>query len=293
MEIKKRGIKMKSIAISGASGFVGNHLSNFFKQEGYQVSVISRHDLQNTKLLIEKIEGVDALINLAGANILQRWSKAYKKVLYSSRIETTKALVDALSKAVTPPKVFISTSAVGIYKNDGIYDEKSNELADNFLANLCKDWEAEAQKANILGVRTVICRFGIIMGSDGGALQKMLLPFKLGLGGVIGTGEQAVCFIHIEDLKRFYLHAITKESVTGIHNMTTDFPTTNRGLTKALGNALKRPTLLPLPSFILKLMYGEGATVLTQGQTALPTRVIESGFKFKFEKIDEVLEDLV
>ena len=257
---------MKTIVISGASGFVGTHLTQLFKKEGYAVIALRRSDLKNSEALTEKLEGVEALINLAGANIIQRWSEAYKKVLYSSRIETTKALVEAMAKTKNPPKIFISTSAIGIYKNDNIYDEYTKELEKNFLAQLCIDWEAQALQAQSLGVRTLICRFGIIIGSDGGALQKMLLPFKMGVGGIIGDGKQAFSFMHIEDLKRFYLHAINNPELEGIYNMTTAKPTTNHGLTKALGKTLKRPTILPLPALVLQLLFGEGSTVLTDGQ---------------------------
>lgn len=284
---------MKTIAISGASGFVGTHLTQLFKKEGYEVIALRRSDLKNSEALTEKLEGVEALINLAGANIIQRWSEAYKKVLYRSRIDTTKALVEAMKNTKNPPKIFISTSAIGIYKNDNIYDEYAKELEKNFLAQLCINWEDEALKAKALGVRTLICRFGIIMGADGGALQKMLLPFKMGIGGIIGDGKQAFSFMHIEDLKRFYLYAINNPELEGIYNMTTAKPTTNHGLTKALGKTLKRPTILPLPAFVLQLLFGEGSTVLTDGQRVIPKRVLESGFEFKFVTIEEVLEDLL
>ena len=284
---------MKTIAISGASGFVGTHLSTMFKKKGYTVIPLGRKDLKDIDLLSQRLEGIDALLNLAGANIVQRWSEAYKKVLYKSRIDTPKALIEAMKKNTKPPKTFISTSAIGIYKNDKVYDEYSLELEDNFLANLCKDWEAEAHRAEVLGIRTIITRFGIVMGSDGGALQKMLLPFKMGMGGVIGTGKQAFSSIHIEDLERFYLYAVEHHDLQGIYNMTTPQSSTNYGLTKALGVALHRPTILPLPSFVLKLIFGEGSTVLTDGQSALPKRVLESGFSFKFQNVEEIINDLV
>lgn len=284
---------MKTIVIAGASGFVGTHLTQLFKKEGYEVMALRRKDLKDIEQLSNQLEGIEALINLAGANIIQRWSESYKKVLYSSRIDTTKALVNAMKQTKNPPKTFISTSAVGIYKNDKVYDEDSKELENNFLAKLCIDWESEALKAKTLGVRTLICRFGIIMGSDGGALQKMLLPFKMGVGGIIGDGKQAFSFIHIKDLERFYLHAINNSKLNGIYNMTTPQPTTNYGLTKALGKTLHRPTILPLPTFVLGLIFGEGSTVLTDGQSVLPKRVLESGFTFEFETIDEVVEALL
>ncbi|MBU1669174.1 TIGR01777 family oxidoreductase [bacterium] len=284
---------MQKIAITGASGFVGTELGHLLKKHHYEVIQIKRSDLQDVRLLSLKLTGVEAVINLAGANIIQRWSDSYKKVLYRSRIDTTKMLVEAISLMKQHPKTLISTSAIGIYKNNKHYDEYSNDHEENFLAKLCLDWESEAQKAKELGVRTLIFRYGIILSQNGGALQKMLLPFKLGVGGIIGDGKQAFSFIHIEDLKRFYLHALEQTELQGIYNMTTEEPTTNYGLTKALGQTLKRPTILPLPAFVLQLLFGEGSTVLTDGQSVVPKRVLESGFKFKFATIEEVLEDLL
>ncbi|CAA6799688.1 MAG: Cell division inhibitor [uncultured Sulfurovum sp.] len=284
---------MKTIAITGASGFVGQYITKVFTEQGYVVVPILRADIHDLNKLQTKLEQSDVLINLAGANIIGRWSASYKKVLYDSRIETTNALVKGMKLIDNPPKLFISTSAVGIYKNDKLYDEYSTNYADNFLGNLVDDWEDEANKVKELGVRVAILRFGIVLGKEGGALQKMLTPFKLGVGGIIGDGKQAFSFIHIDDLARFYLHLIDNQALEGVYNMTTTKPTTNYGLTKALGKVLKRPTFLPLPTFVLQLIYGEGATVLTDGQSVIPKRVLESGFKFKFEEIDEVLEDLL
>lgn len=284
---------MKTIAISGASGFVGKHLTQFFEAEGFSVTPILRSELKDPTRLQAKLEGVDVLINLSGANIISHWTESYKKLLYSSRIETTRALVEAMKKIENPPKLFVSTSAIGIYKNDALYDENTTKYADNFLGKLGIDWEAEANQAKALGARVALFRFGIILGKDGGALQKMLLPFKMGVGGTIGDGRQAFSFIHIHDLARFYLHLMENQELEGVYNMTTPKPTTNHGLTKALGEVLHRPTILPLPSFVLQCIFGEGSTVLTDGQSVLPKRVLESGFSFRFESIDEVLEDLL
>lgn len=284
---------MKTIAITGASGFVGKYLTKYFVEEGYVVLPILRSELTNQSKLQTKLEESDVLINLAGANIIGRWSASYKKVLYNSRIETTRALVEAMKQIENRPQLFVSTSAVGIYKSDKVYDEYSRDYADTFLGNLVDDWEEEANRAKELGMRVAILRFGIVLGKEGGALEKMLTPFKLGFGGIIGDGKQAFSFIHIEDLARFYLYLIENEALEGVYNMTTAKPTTNRGLTKALGKVLKRPTCLPLPTFLLELIYGEGATVLTEGQTVVPQRVLESGFEYKFEGIDEVLEAII
>ncbi|BFU77084.1 TIGR01777 family oxidoreductase [Arcobacter sp. 15-2] len=283
---------MKKMIIVGASGFVGSQLTNTFTTKGYEVIATSRDDLHNISQLISKIDGADVVINLAGANIINRWSESYKKLLYSSRIDTTKALVKAFSLAKIKPKTFISTSAVGIYKNDDTYNEDTQNYANDFLGQLCQDWETEALKAKELGMRVSIFRFGIVLG-DGGALAKMLTPFKLGIGGTIGDGSQSFSFIHIDDLINAYIFVIENELENGIFNLTAPQPTTNYGLTKALGKILNRPTILPIPQFVLNLLLSEGAKVLTDGQKAIPTHLINSGFTFKYENIEETIKDLV
>jgi len=284
---------MKKITISGASGFVGTELINYFESKSYQVVAIKRADLSDEERLIEILDGSEVVINLSGANIIHRWSESYKKLLYSSRIDSTKALIEAMESCNNRPKLFISTSAVGIYKNDKIYDELTTELNDDFLANLCKEWEAEALKADDLSIRTAIFRFGIVLGSEGGALAKMLTPFRLGVGGTIGDGSQAFSFIHIDDLLSAYEYMIKSDSLDGIFNLTSPNPTTNYALTKALGKSLKRPTILPLPEFVVNLIFGEGAKVLTDGQSALPKRLLDSGFEFRYESIEETINSLL
>jgi hypothetical protein len=283
---------MKTIVIVGASGFVGSSLRKRFTDAKYNVVATKREDLNDVKKLTSILNNTWVVINLAGASIINRWSKSYKKLLYNSRIDTTKALVNAMSNCEIKPKTLISTSAVGIYKNDTLYDETTQNLSNDFLASLCKDWEKEALKAKDLGVRVSIFRFGIIMG-DGGALAKMITPFKLGLGGTIGDGTQAFSFIHIKDLIKAYEFVINDESLEGIFNLTSPVPTTNYGLTKALGNNLHRPTFLPIPQFVLNLILSEGAKVLTDGQSVVPNHLLESGFEFEFKTIDETIKDLV
>jgi hypothetical protein len=283
---------MAKIAITGASGFVGTNLKELFHQNGHDVIAIKREDLKDIEILSNLLDGCEVVINLAGANIISRWSDEYKNILYSSRIDTTKHLYQAIEKTKHKPKIFISTSAVGIYDNKAIYDEENFKYGDDFLANLCKDWEAEALKVEALGVRTVVFRFGIVLG-DGGALSKMLLPFKLGFGGTIGDGKQPFSFIHIEDLKNAFAFVIDNDDAQGIYNMTAPTPTTNYGLTKALGNSLHRPTILPVPTFVLDLIFSEGAKVLTDGQSAVPKRLLDAGFEFKFHTIEHTIDNLI
>ncbi|MCT7600528.1 TIGR01777 family oxidoreductase [Aliarcobacter butzleri] len=281
---------MKTIAISGANGFVGTSLTNFFSSFGYNIVPLSRDILNNKSKLEEVLNSADIVINLAGANIINRWSESYKKLLYSSRIDTTSKIVNAISSISNKPKLLISTSAVGIYDNKSIYDENGS-FSNDFLSNLCQDWEKEALKAKNETTKVAIFRFGIILGKDGGALQKMITPFKFGLGGTIGSGKQAFSFIHINDLLNAYKFVIEND-YDGVFNLTAPTPTTNKGLTLALGKTLKRPTILPVPEFVLKLIFSEGARVLTDGQSAIPKKLLDLGFEFKFKTIEETIENL-
>jgi len=281
---------MKTIAITGASGFVGTNLNKFFSSLGYKILAISREILNDQNKLEEVINSSDIIINLAGANIINRWSESYKKLLYSSRIDTTSKIVNAIKNSTNKPDLLISTSAVGIYDNKQTYNEDGNKNTD-FLANLCKDWENEANKAKEFGVKVSIFRFGIVLGKHGGALQKMIAPFKMGVGGVIGSGKQAFSFIHIYDLLNAFRFVID-DLHEDIFNLTAPVPTTNKGLTLALGKTLKRPTILPLPEFVLNIIFSEGAKVLTDGQSVIPQKLEDLGFEFKFKTIEETIEDL-
>lgn len=281
---------MKTISITGASGFVGTSINKYFSNLGYKVLTISRKDLNQKENLEKIINSSDIVINLAGANIIQRWTEEYKKILYSSRIETTKKLINAIKNVEQKPEILISTSAVGIYDNKSTYDEHG-KLEDDFLANLCKDWEEEALKAKDLGVKVSIFRFGIVLGKNGGALKKMLPAFKLGLGGIIGSGKQAFSFIHIDDLLNAYKFVI-EHKYSEVFNLTAPTPTTNYTLTKTLGKVLNRPTILPVPEFILELIFSQGAKVLTDGQSVIPKKLLDLGFNFKFRNIEETINNI-
>lgn len=283
-----------NIAMSGATGFVGGHLSGAFAERGWKVIPLGRSDFgAGGDALFEKIRDADIVVNLAGASIAERWTEAYKKVLYRSRIETTRQIVGAMGKAGKKPGLFISTSAVGIYDSGGVYTERNGRYGDDFLATLCLDWEQAAFGANDSGIRTVIFRFGLVLGPDGGVIRKMLLPFKMGLGGTLGDGKQAFSWVHIDDLVRAYLTVIDNSDFEGVYNLTAPQPTTNKGLTKALANALGRPALMRVPFFMLKLQLGEGAKAVLEGQNVIPERLLEKGFTFRFTEIDKAVQDIV
>ena len=282
---------MKTIAITGASGFVGTSLTKYFSDLGYKIIPISRDILNNNKKLEETLNQTDIVINLAGANIINRWSESYKKLLYSSRIDTTSKIVNAINSIENKPKLLISTSAVGIYDNKSTHNENGT-FSNDFLSNLCQDWEKEALKANNETTKVAIFRFGIVLGRDGGAFAKMITPFKLGLGGIIGSGNQAFSYIHIVDLLRAYQFVI-ENKFSGVFNLTAPKPTTNLLFTRALGKALRRPTIFPVPEFILKLIFSEGAKVLTDGQDVIPEKLLSLGFKFEYKNIEETLQALI
>jgi uncharacterized protein (TIGR01777 family) len=278
--------------MSGSSGFVGTFLRAIFEKRGWNHVPLGREDLQlEPDALAEKMKGSDIVINLAGAPVINRWTEAYKKEMYSSRINITHSLVRAMSRMDPRPQFFISTSAIGIYAPGGPHTEDNHIKADDFLGSMAQDWEGEALGAQELGIRTVIFRFGVVLGRDGGALKQMITPFKLGLGGKIGDGSQPFSWIHLRDLARAYEAAIEDASYEGTYNLTSPGATTNSGLTEAVGRALGRPTIIPVPSFVLKMQFGEGAQVLTTGQEVVPERLLAKGFSFHFNEIESAVKD--
>ncbi|MBI3794822.1 MAG: TIGR01777 family protein [Nitrospinae bacterium] len=278
------------IAITGSTGFVGKNLHAALVTEGHEVAPIGRQDLAaGADRLAEKMSGVDVVINLAGSPVIARWTDGYKKELYESRVGVTARLVCAFEKMGRKPVLFISASAVGYYSDAGKQTEESCTRSDGLLGDLCQKWEDAARLAEKLGVRTVVFRFGIVLGKGGGAIAKMLLPFKLGLGGIIGDGKQAVSWVHIKDLERAFSAAIAQKTYAGVYNLVAPNPTTNKGLTKALGAALGRPTVLPVPAFALRLIFGDGADVLIKGQEVHPKRLTEAGFKFLYPDVESAV----
>lgn len=269
------------IALTGASGFVGTALQNHFKD----CVIIERRD--DEEKIIEKLKDVDIVINLAGAPIIKRWSDPYKKILMQSRIESTERLVRAINQSHISH--FISTSAIGIYPDNKKCDERCTEIADDFLGRLAHKWEEEALLCN---KPTTILRFGVILGKNGGALAQMITPFKWGVGGIIGNGKMMTSWIDIEDLIRTYQFIIDKK-LTGIFNAVSPHPVTNYVLTKTLGKVLHRPTILPIPEFVLHIMYGEASSVLTGSKEIYPAALQEKGFVFKYADIETSLNHLL
>lgn len=269
------------IALTGASGFVGSELQKKFQN----CIVISRNDTQES--IVKKLDGVDVVINLAGAPIMKRWSESYKKVLLESRIESTKKLVNAVNQSDV--KQFISTSAVGIYPDNSVCDEDCDDISKDFLGSLAYLWE---QTALTCKKPTAILRFGVVLGKEGGALKQMLLPFSLGLGGNIGDGRMMMSWISMNDLMRMYEYIIDKK-LTGIFNAVSPESVSNAQFTKALGVVLHRPTFLPFPKFMLKLIFSEGAVVLTGSKEVYPKALLNAGFEFEDASLSGALESIL
>lgn len=279
------------IAISGASGFIGKRLSKKFNELGFIVVSLRRSDFEkDIDLLMHKLSDTDIVINLAGANIAKRWTKAYKQVIYESRIQSTQMLVNAMNKMEVKPKLLLSASAIGIYDALNQHDENSTKFADNFLSVICRDWEKEAFKAVI---PTVILRFSVVLDRNEGAFPKMFLPFKFGLGGKIGSGKQWFSWIYIDDLVNAVIHIIKNDSRSIVYNIVSPDSITNNSFTEELSKKIRKPALFSVPSFVFKILYGEGAVIMLEGQNVIPNRLIDEGYVFKYSKFDKVLDILI
>lgn len=282
-----------NIVIIGGTGFVGSYLTKVLVDSGHKVQACGREVFADSYNLPGLVNQQDLLIMLSGANIGQRWSDKVKRELWSSRIETNRQLQAALEACDSPPKRVFAASAIGIYPQTDCahpLDETCSKVGEGFLAELGQAWESETKK---LSDNLVTFRFGVVLGQNGGALQKMLLPFKLGLGGPVAGGEQCFSWVHIHDLAAALQFAIEHPEMRGVFNLTSPHPVTNREFGKTLANVLHRPFLLPLPYWQLKLMFGEGAQVLTHSSAVLPTKLLAQGFEFEYADIEKALTDIV
>lgn len=274
------------IAISGSSGFIGRHLTEFFSVGGNVVVPLEHSMFRSTsnEKLKEALEGCDVVINLAGKTINQRWTDKAKRKIMNSRIYTTRRLVSLINEMPVKPRLFISASAVGIYPDEGIYSESTTSEGTGFLADVCSHWEDEAQKLS-RDVRLVITRFGVVLSKDGGALPKMLLPFRFFMGGKIASGKQGFSWIHIDDVMHAFQFIIDHEEMSGIVNMVAPQPLTNQSFTKAVAEVLHRPSWLTIPAKIFYYLYGEGEDLLVKGQQAFPARLLSAGYVFRYSDV--------
>lgn len=275
------------------SGFVGNALHDFLSAQHHEVISLSIRSNSSVESIVAVLDGCDVIINLAGANILGRWSTTYKKLLRSSRLETTASLTHALTHCVNPPHTLVNASAVGVYDSYHQHDEYSRHFGDDFLSTLVQDWEVAALKASALGTRVCIMRFGVVYGNGGGAMAKMLPAFKLGFGGRMGDGFQMISWIHLEDLVRACLFLIENKELEGIFNLTTPEPICNLEQTKKMGKYLHRPTFMSMPSWVVKFLFGEGSCVMLDSKEVYPKRLQEAGFAFRYPTFDSAMEQIV
>ncbi len=285
------------ILLTGATGFVGTALSHRLESAGHVVLPVSRragarYDWSDDGLA-RGVREADAVVHLAGENLFdKRWSRKQKQILGSSRVDPTRRL--AALVAQRRPACFISASAIGYYgaSDEARFDETTPQ-GTGFLAGLCGEWEAATGAATTAGVRTAIVRLGVVLGQGGGALAKMLPPFKLGVGGPLGSGRQWVSWIHIDDLTSLIAFLLTRPDASGVFNATAPAPVTMTQLARGLGHALHRPALMPVPALMLRLALGEVADVLLTGQYVEPRRATAAGFRFQFTDVESALRDIV
>ena len=279
------------VAISGSHGLIGSALAARLASDGHEVRRLPRGAFEP-----DALEGLDAVVHLGGAGIAdKRWTKARRRLIQESRVQGTQNLVAALARLSRKPSVLVSASAIGYYGSRG--EERIDEGAasgSGFLAEVCRAWEAAAEGAERAGVRTVMARIGIVLTPRGGALAKMLLPFRLGLGGPIGSGQQGFSWVAHDDGVGALLHAIRTSTLRGPVNVVAPEPVSQREFARALGRALGRPAVLPLPAVAVRTLFGQlGEEALLSGAFVLPRRLSESGFRFSFPSLPGALEHLV
>jgi len=284
------------VTVTGATGLIGSALVKALKERGDEVTVLSRNpDRASRALGVEAvawdpmtepapsaaINGRDGIVHLAGEPVAQRWTAEAKRAIRASRDVGTANLVAGIAASEPRPAVLVSSSAVGYYGKHGdeIIDESSPAGTD-FLAEVCVEWERRARAAEELGLRVVIVRTGVVLDADGGALKTMLAPFKAGVGGPVAGGRQYMPWIHVDDIVGIYLAALDGDGWSGPVNGTAPEPVTNADFSKALGRALGRPAVLPVPAFAIRALYGEMAEIVTEGQRAVPARTLEFGYSF-------------
>jgi hypothetical protein len=299
------------VAITGATGFVGTRLVDRLQAEGHQIVVLTRNPSTAVNRFSNPVElvaynpmesgawqaaiaGCDGVVNLAGEPIAEhRWTPERKQALMNSRKITTQKVVEAICQANPKPTVLVNASAIGYYgtSETATFDE-SSESGNDFLAEICRAWEAEASKVKQCGTRLVILRTGIVLGM-GGALERMLTPFRMFAGGPIGTGRQWFSWIHREDLVNLILRALTRAEMEGVYNATAPNPVRMEELTTTLGDVMNRPSWLPVPGFALEALLGDGAIVVLEGQQVLPKRTIADGFEYQYSMVKAALQEIL
>lgn len=294
------------ILITGGTGFIGRHLCSQLLAQDHELTVLTRRPLTHDPLFgSAKVTAIsdlqdwkadqahDAIINLAGEPIMaRRWSQSRKQVLWDSRVTLTQQLVECIRRANVKPSVFISGSAIGIYGDQGDLELDEDSSGENgFSQQLCREWESAASVAADLGVRVCMLRTGLVVGRQGGFLQQMLLPFRLGLGGRIGTGRQWMSWVHLDDHICMTQRLLASPAAGGAYNVTSPNPVTNAEFTRILAKELHRPAVIPVPAALLKLAVGEMSELLLGSQRVLPRKALALGFKFNYETLEPALRN--
>ncbi|MGM9988755.1 MAG: TIGR01777 family oxidoreductase [Bacillaceae bacterium] len=295
------------IVLFGGTGFIGTSIQQFFIKKGYEIIIVTRKPRESShnqltylcwdNMLKEEalLEKTDVWINLAGESINSgRWTKKQKEKIINSRISTTNKIITLLSSLQYPPSLFINGSAIGYYGTslEHIFTEEDTH-GNDFLANTVTTWEEAANKANLLHIRTCYLRFGIVLGEDGGALPRMVLPYRFFVGGKVGHGNQWLSWIHIDDINHLIEHIIHTKSLEGPINAVAPNAITMNEFGKTIANVMHRPHWLPVPSFVLRLLLGEMSTLVLDGQRVLPAKAIESSFTFKYPSLKEALQAIL
>ena len=302
---------MANVLVSGATGFIGSRVCTVLHEQGDTVHVLSRNPTraqtklqsaravygwnpETEKLPSEATSDVKAVVHLAGETIAGRWNAEKKRRIRDSRILSTRNLVESFAGVSPKPDVLVCASAIGYYGDSG--DEHFTEMSPagtDFLAEVCQEWETEAQKADAFGIRVVMVRIGLVLGIGGGLLTQVLPPFKMGVGGILGSGRQWMSWIHVDDAVGIVLHALENEEIRGPLNATAPAPVRNVEFTKTLGTVLRRPTLFPVPTFGLRLMMGEFADFVVLSQNVLPEKTEVSGYEFRYRTLEPALRNLL
>ena len=303
------------IAITGATGLVGTRLVSKLKEQNHQIVVFTRNSDKARKIFPstrfpnieivrytplesgtwqDKVSGCDAVVNLAGEPISERWTPQHKKAILESRQIGTRKIVEAIAKAEEKPSVLVSGSAIGYYgtSETATFDETSAS-GNDFLAEVCQKWEAEAEAVREHGVRLVIVRIGIVLANGGGALGKMLTPFQMGAGGPIGTGRQWFSWVHRDDLVNVLIQAVEREDLSGVYNATSPNPVKMGEFCQTLGEVLNRPSWLPVPEFVIELLLGDGAVVVLEGQQVLPKKTQSANINYQYPEVRSALREIV
>jgi uncharacterized protein (TIGR01777 family) len=302
------------VIITGGTGLIGSALAHSLVGDGHEVVVLTRDASKPVKSLpsaarlvkwdaktgegwYQEAEGADAIVNLAGANISPTsglWTESRKKVMRESRVNAGNAVVDAIKRTTRKPKALIQSSAVGYY---GVHDDEiiteTSPTGSDFLASICRDWEASTAEVEAMGVRRVLLRTGVVFDKNSGALPVLALPIRLFAGGPVGSGRQYLSWIHIDDEVEAIRLVISDESATGPYNLTAPNPVTQKEFAKVAGKVLNRPSFIPTPAFAIKLVLGEAATFALDGQRVIPKALQDKRFEFRFPNLEGALRDLL